>query len=266
MHPTDYSDDGRFAFAPAVRLALRGRYALSLLNIDTGNLSMHHTGVGEVVDCLIRWKMAPEKAGAEILEGEFKLPVLGVTIPANNVRVGVLDFLDNHLTDLVVIATRQHRGLSRWLERSLALRTLSRASTLALLIPEGARGFVDPATGVMKLERILVPVDDRVDLTVALDRLEAFVDGLGGGVEIKLLCVGPDASGLKLPQGGKSYPLMLREGPVAETILSVARRYSADLIAMPTAKRSGVVAALRGSVTAAILDDAQWAVLSLPAR
>jgi nucleotide-binding universal stress UspA family protein len=265
VHPTDYGPGGQLAFAHAVRLALRGKYALSLLNIDVGDLAQHHTGVGEVVDWLIRWKMAPEKAGAEILESEFDLPVLGVKIPSGDVRSAVLDFLDNHVTDLVVIATRPHRGLSRWLERSLATRTMNRASTLALMIREGARGFVDPATGAMKLERILVPVDDRIDLTSPLARLETFVKGIGGGVDIRLLHIGPDASGLNLPQGGKTYPLLLREGPVAETILSVARRVSADMIAIPTAKRNNVVAALRGGVTSAILDDARWAVLSVPA-
>jgi nucleotide-binding universal stress UspA family protein len=265
VHPTDYGPGGQLAFAHAVGLALRGKYALSLLNIDTGNLSQHHTGVGEVVDCLVRWKMAPPEAGAEILESKFDLPVLGVRIPASDVRAGVLDFLDNHLTDLVVISTREHRGLSRWLERSLAVRTMSRASSLALMIREGGRGFVDAATGAMKLERILVPVDDHVDLTGALARLEAFADGLGGGIDIRLLHIGADASGLMLPHGGKSYPLMLREGPVPETILSVARQVSADVIAMPTSKRNDVFAALRGSVTAAILDDASWAVLSVPA-
>jgi nucleotide-binding universal stress UspA family protein len=265
VHPTDFGAGSNLAFAHAVQLAMRGKYALSLLNIDTGNFAPHHTGVGEVVDCLVRWKMAPANSGAEILERKFDLPVLGVTIPAKEVRAGIIDYLDSHPVDLVVIATRQYRGLSRWLERSLAQRTLRRASTLALMIREGAHGFVDPASGALTLERILVPVDDRFDLSGALARLANFIDRLGLAVDVRLLHIGADASQLQLPKGGKTYPLMLRDGPVAETILSVAQRISANLIAMPTAKRSGVVAALRGSVTAAILDDARWPVLSIPA-
>jgi len=58
--------------------------------------------------------------------------------------------------------------------------------------------------------------------------------------------------------------ILYRDGPVAQTILETARRESAEMIAMPTAKKSGVIAALRGSVTAEILDDGRWPVLSVP--
>jgi nucleotide-binding universal stress UspA family protein len=58
----------------------------------------------------------------------------------------------------------------------------------------------------------------------------------------------------------------LREGPTAPTILDYAASWSADLIAVPTAPRNGILAALRGSVSSQILDDARWPVLSLPAH
>jgi nucleotide-binding universal stress UspA family protein len=266
VHPTDYAETGRHAFAHAVRLALRGRYALSLLNIASGELGRRHSGVRETMDLLARWNMAPTGAvDAANLERDLGISVVAVAIPANDVRGSVIDYLESHRCDLAVIATRQHRGLSRWLERSLAERATRRAQTLALLMRENARGFVDAETGAMRLQRILVSAEDGVDLTLALQRIDDFVDLLGFPVDICLLHVGSASDDLVLPQDGRKRHIIFREGPVADTILETARRISADVIAMPTNKKSGVVAALRGSVTAEILDDGRWPVLSVPA-
>jgi Universal stress protein family len=266
VHPTNYEPGGALAFAHAARLALRGHYSLSLLNIATEELGRRHSGVREVIDLLARWKMLPPgPAGAESLERDLGLSVVGIALPADDARAGVIDYLDNCRCDLAVIATRQHRGLSRWLERSLADRTLRRGATLALLMRENARGFVDPATGAMRLERILVAAESRVDLGPALRRIDDFVDILGFPVDVQLLHIGGSADGLRLPQDGRERRVIVREGPVAEAILETARRVSADVIALPTSRKSGVIAALRGSVTAELLDDGRWPLLSVPA-
>lgn len=267
VHPTDYSSESHGAFAHAVKIALCGHYALSLLNVDTGALTVRHSGVREVIKLLAHWKMLPPgAAGAESLERELGMSVRAVTIPGGDARAAVIDYLDNCRCDLAVIATRRHRGLSRWLERSLAERTQRRGATLALLMRENARGLVNLDTGVMKLNRILFAAEDRVELGPALSRLDAFLDLLGFPVEISHLHVGAGSDAVQLPNDGRKRELIVREGPVAEAILDVARRISADIIALPTGKSTGLIAALRGSVTANILDDGRWPVLSIPAR
>ncbi len=266
VHPTDYAPEGRPALAHSVRIALRGRYALSLLNIASGELGPRHSGVREAIDLLARWKMLPAgAAGAESLERDLGLSVVGFAIPADDVRAGVIDYLESHRCDLAVISTRQHRGLSRWLERSVAGRARRRAQTMALLMRENARGFVDVNTGAMRLERILVSAEDGVDLSLALRRIDDFIEQLGLPVDVRLLHVGSASDHLILPHDGQKREILYRQGPVAETILETARRINADIIAMPTGKKSGVIAALRGSVTAEILDDGRWPVLSVPA-
>jgi nucleotide-binding universal stress UspA family protein len=57
----------------------------------------------------------------------------------------------------------------------------------------------------------------------------------------------------------------LRQGPVIETILSYAGEIGADMIAMPTQGRRGLLDALRGSTTERILRDAPCPVYAVPA-
>ena len=67
------------------------------------------------------------------------------------------------------------------------------------------------------------------------------------------------------PDCPRDIPLTLAQGPVDEAILEAARRFRADLIVMPTAGKRGLLAAFRNSVSARVLDDARWPVLSVPA-
>ena len=64
----------------------------------------------------------------------------------------------------------------------------------------------------------------------------------------------------------KDIPLTLAQGPVAEAILKAAQDFRADLIIMPTAGKRGLLAAFRNSVSARVLDDPRWPVLSVPAQ
>ena len=83
----------------------------------------------------------------------------------------------------------------------------------------------------------------------------------GLSVELRGLHVGETPP----PDRPKDLPLKLAQGPVAEAILQAAAEFRADLIVMPTAGKRGLLSAFRNSVSAAILDDARWPVLSVPA-
>ena len=56
----------------------------------------------------------------------------------------------------------------------------------------------------------------------------------------------------------------VREGPVVETIISVAGEIDANIIVMPTAGHRGLLDALRGSVTERVLREAPCPVLAVP--
>jgi len=57
---------------------------------------------------------------------------------------------------LVVMATRGHSGLKRWMLGSVAYKVVQAAETPVLLIPAGAKG---PAGGPVEFRRAIVPLD-----------------------------------------------------------------------------------------------------------
>jgi nucleotide-binding universal stress UspA family protein len=132
---------------------------------------------------------------------------------------------------------------------------------MILFVREGQRGVVDSRTGQITLARALIPVDASPAAAVAVRRACAFLDQLGVTVEKRLLHIG-DAPPPNCP---KDIPMTLAQGPVGEAILQTAARFGADLIVMPTAGKRGLLSAFRDSLSARILDDARWPVLSVPA-
>ena len=58
---------------------------------------------------------------------------------------------------------------------------------------------------------------------------------------------------------------MFRNGDPVDQILAAADEVEADLIVMPTAGRTGVFDALRGSTTERVLRRAQCPLLAVPA-
>ena len=259
VHPTDYAPDGALALAHAVRLAIRSKHTLSLLNIAKDDLGPRRDGLRIVADLLVKWGALPGKSGVEALSGDLGLNIVSVGVPVADMRATILDYIQTHPCEIGVLSTRDHRGLNRWLERSVVKRALKAATTLLLMVRHGSRGFVNAETGELKLERVLAPVDDPLDAELALKRLQAWLQSIGAAPEIRLLHVGAPMA----PIGG--YTMIQRDGAVTEAIFDVARRWSPDLIAMPTTRHSGLISALRGSVTSKLLDDARWAVLSVPA-
>ena len=115
------------------------------------------------------------------------------------------------------------------------------------------------------MRTILVPIDDRPACIPALRRIEARIKLISPGARIQLLHVGERAPELSDGQGRPlDLPVIARQGPVAETIFQAAAELRADMIAMPTAGRHGLLGAVRGSTTARVLDDARWPLVAVP--
>ena len=266
LHPTDFTGGGELAFTHALRIALRAKLALTLLRVKSEtDVSPHVSGLRPVVDVLVRWNMLSANARESSLESELDLRVSSVCFPAVNVRTGILDFLEAHPFELAVIATRRQKGLAHWLDASVEHKALRMANGMILFLRDGERGFVDRKRGDIKLLRVLVPIDDNIDFSPSIYRLDGLIKTLSAAAELHFLHVGAHAPNIVDKSGQfRRAPIQLRQGPVVDTILEVAQRLRVDLIAMPTGGRHGLLGALRGSVTARILGNGHWPLLTTP--
>jgi nucleotide-binding universal stress UspA family protein len=266
VFPNDVTAANTSAFAHALTIALKTKAQLCFLHVRSE--SDPPPGKSEfrrVRDVLVKWGALNQNAQPAAIETELGLRVSSVSVPAKNARTGILDFLDDHPCELVVLATHEHKGLSHWFDVSVEQGVLRKAHVMSLFLRDGAKGFVDAATGALALKKVLAPIDDSVDYIPALRRVENLIRRFGSEASVQLLHVGERPPNLLDARGrALNLPLMMRTGPVVDTILDVARSVKADLIAMPTAGRHGLLDAVRGSTTARVLDDARWPLLTVP--
>jgi nucleotide-binding universal stress UspA family protein len=261
LHPTDFGPMSQLALAHAVALALRTHGKLSLLHVrGVDEAGPTRNGLAPVADLLVRWgRLLPQDRFADLRQ-KLGFAAVCLDVPARSVTAGVLAHFEDHPVELAVLTTNARSGLSYWFAGSVSRRALRQADSMILFLREGQRGFVDPRTGEIRLAKALIPIDGRSPPEVAVTRASALIDRLGVNVEKRLLYVG-DAR----PVGAPAHlPLTLAQGPVAEAILRTAASFGADLIVMPTAGKRGLLAAFRNSVSAQILEDARWPVLSVP--
>jgi nucleotide-binding universal stress UspA family protein len=267
VHPTDFSPGDASAFAHALAMTASAKAELRLLRVRTENgpyLSPTQ-GLRQVRDTLARWGIVDKDAPYDRWDAKLDFRVTNASIAARNPRAGVLEYLDDSPCDLVVLASYPNRSPTQWLDGSVHRRLLRQGRLMSLFLREGGRGFVDMTTGAITLKKILVPIDASLDSVAAIRRLEGMLKLSDCQADIAVMHVGKRAPQLT-GENGEAFnrPILLREGPVVETILAAAGELDVDAIAMPTAGRHGLLDAMRGSTSARIVDDGRWPALALP--
>ena len=149
---------------------------------------------------------------------------------------------------------------ARWIQGSVAEAAARRAHAPALFLREDQTGFVDRKTGAISLQTILLPIDGSVPYQDAYRWVAAFERLAASIARIHPLHVGTSTPANASEFEGK---IDVREGPVIETIISVAKEIGADIIAMSTAGRHGLFDTF-GSVTERVLREAPCPVLAVP--
>ena len=173
-------------------------------------------------------------------------------------------------TDLVVLATHQPSGLTRLLKKPKAENISRRVTKPILFVPREVAGFVDEATGAVRLKKILVPVAERPSPMHALEvacSLAALVTR--DPVVFELLFVGDelDQPELKLPvRKGWEFKQTCLDGKVVETIVEHCEAEEMDLIAMATSGRKNFMDSVRGTTTEQVIRTAPCPVLVVPSR
>lgn len=264
-HPTDFSEASTQAFAHALRLALFARCKLCLMHVKGNGSEEAWSSFPHVREVLARWGLMGAEEPTAKIEAKLGITVTKVEIAHREPALGLFEYIVSHRPDLMVLATHGRQGLSRWLAGSVSEEVARRTHVPALFIGPASRGFVDEATGDMRLRRVLVPVAQDPSPTQALSVLTSLMAPLEvTPAAYHLLHVGDEPLELELTaRGGEQPSFELAQGPVIETILAVAHA-GADLIAMPTAGHKGILDVLRGSTTERVLRQAPCPVLTLP--
>jgi nucleotide-binding universal stress UspA family protein len=267
VHPTDFAAGAAAAFAHALAMTVASKAELRLLRVrveDGPYLSQTH-GLRQVRDLLARWGIVDKDAPYDRWDARLDFRVSSSSIAARNPRAGVLDYLDDSPCDLVVLASYPNRSPALWLDGSVHGRLLRQGRLMSLFIRESERGFVDMDTGAITLKKILVPIDASLDSVSAIRRLKSILKLSACEASLEIMHVGKRAPE-PIGENGEPFgrPILLREGPVVDTILATASELDVGAIAMPTAGRHGLIDAMRGSTSARIVDDGRWPVLALP--
>jgi nucleotide-binding universal stress UspA family protein len=258
VHPTDFSDASAVAFAHALRIVLATKGELFLIHV--ADSETFDGGFPHVRQALALWKLMNENDPPTAV-GKLGIKVAKIGLERSAPLSGLLDFLDEHPSDLIVLATHGRDGLAHWLQGSIAEGLSRKALVPTLFIPPTARGFVDQQNGELHLSRVLVPIGHSPQPDEALDTISAFLRTMNEpNAVIELMHVGEIA-----PLTRRADAVGLRTGDPVQAIMAAATENEVDLIAMPTAGHDGFLDALRGSTTERVLRHAPCPVLAVPA-
>jgi nucleotide-binding universal stress UspA family protein len=265
VHPTDFSDLSATAFAHALRIALAARSKLHLLHVSQYDAN-EALAFPHAQRLLAQWGLSHEDDPPWTIASKLGIEVDNIRIKLQEPSQAIVDFLSEHESDLVVLATHGRDGVAHWLHGSVAEAVFRRSAIPTLFIAPGARGFVDQVSGDVQLKRVLVPVDFSPPPGRAIAAIHRFGRLLtGANVAVDLLHVGEAAPRLRVASSSALLPVILRSGNVVESIVDAAIEFDVDAIAMPTAGHHGVLDALRGSTTERVIRHAPCPVFALSA-
>jgi nucleotide-binding universal stress UspA family protein len=273
VHPSDFSEGSRLAFAHALKIALQSKAELELVHVHPHKLGnerdVHWTDFPGVRDTLARWGVLPADASREDV-GKLGLRVKKILSAESDPLEAMITYCNDHPPDLLVLGTHQRDGLSRWLHKAVAEPLARRSRAMTLFVPESAGGFISATSGAVSLRRILIPVDHAPSAQTSLEEAYSLAAGLERrGVVFRILHAGT-AEGmpaLSLPHRlGWRWEESLVPGDPVERILKEAVSWSPDLIVMATQGHRDFLDALRGSTTERVLRAVHCPVLAVPEK
>ena len=177
----------------------------------------------------------------------------------DDVPDSVLEPLRRLRPDLVVVGTHARHGLAALLRGSVAEAIARNLDVPVLVVPNQARGFVNPDSGAVDLRKIVVPAGNAEDARLGVDAANRFARSAGSPAEVEIVHVGPLDPGLDR----LGLSITRSEGSLEEAIVSVARNRDACLIAMITRGHDEVADVLLGSHTERVIRESSCPVLSV---
>ena len=267
---TDFSEASHRAFFHALRIALAQPSQLTLLRVgpESRDAVPWHEFPG-VRDTLVAWGRLPPGADKGEVGDQLGVQVAKRAMRDEDPAAGIIDFLNRHPSDLLVMATEGRPGPPVLNRASVALRVLRATRLPALLIPHAAAGFVDRRSGEVRLGRVLVPVDHEPDARHAIALATALCSALSTEpLQATALFVGePDDAPHYLLSDTEqvSWQWQHRPGEVVATIAEQVRAEDADLVVLPTEGPQGLREHLLGSTFERLISQIGRPLLAIPA-
>lgn len=286
LHPTDFSSESSFVLRYAYEWAKRSNRELHVLHVasplsDDPVRGAFAAKIDEEEFYREIWEDADEQMTALIREVESsEVPVRRVHSRGMDPAPVITNYADSQDVDLIVMGTAGRSGLSRLLNRSVAVEVV-RESTCPVVVAR--EGSAMPET----ISRILVPVDlsafsrpllraaaevavefnAEVVVTHIVEPLP-FPVPLVGAVTIHDLIPDPiretEVHLKRLVESTEGLPgaveVHVHEGHAASGISEAAEDVGADLVVMASHGRSGLERIMLGSVTARVLRQSECAV------
>jgi nucleotide-binding universal stress UspA family protein len=248
---TDFSAASRQAFHHALAIALTRPTELILLHVGPESRDkVPWDRFPEVRETLAAWgRLAPD-ADKQVVADDLGITVRKMAMRDENPALGILDHLDRHPADLIVMATQPPAGLARLRRQSVAGRLLRAGRSKMLLLPKGCRSLIDEATGEPQLRQLLLPLDHHPDPRDAIALAADWLTPLApAGLLATTLFIGRGPAPQCVLPGGRGINWQQRraDGPVARTIIDQAATLDAGLVVMATAGRAGWREWLHGS-------------------
>lgn len=269
FYPTDFKEASDIAFAHALKLSVAARARLDLFHVSPERNREIISEFPKIRDTLMRWNVLPENSSQEDFQnlGFYYQKIIGFhKDPVSS----ILQYLDQHPSNMIVLATRQKSGAERLLFKSVAEKVSRKSGGMALFLQDTNDGFVSLEEGKVTLRNILIPIDDKLDpmlsvnaafkIALLLECVECRFTLLYVGDVSRMPNVNPPA------HGSWEWNKVTLGGNVVETILAVAGDISADLIVMGTQGQQGFLDALRGTTTEQVLRRSVSPLLTVPER
>ena len=267
LHPTDFSEASNLALAHALRLAVSNKCRLDLLHV--GKPEDGNEEFPSVRDLLIKWGMLAEHA-PRLAVKQLGVDVGKIICKEGAVPSAIDNYCQHKPVDLIVLSTAGRHGLAAWLHPSTAgqiAKQVAQSSIPTLFVPEKCNGCVEPDTGKVVMEHVLVPVDHSPSAGKAVERALVALSRFGSAhADLTLLHVGKAENfpELHIPTGSAKVHRVARPGDPAAEILATAKEIDASAIIMVTAGTEGMLDVLRGSTTDQVLRHANCPLLAVP--
>ena len=133
FHPSDFTEGSHVAFAHALKFALITKADLTVLHV-ADDTDVNWTEFPGIRATLERWGIIPPGSSKQAV-ADTEIGVRKIVANHPDPVKSSLGYLDEHPTDLIVLATAQRGGHMSWLQGSVAEPMARKSGEMTLFVP-----------------------------------------------------------------------------------------------------------------------------------